>query len=182
MYDKMHLVPFGEYVPWNRVLRLTKLTAGRTDFSVGERPRIIKIDGLPAFAPLICYEAIFANEVRSLGTKPRWLLNVTNDAWFGQSSAPYQHLAAVRFRAIEMGLPLARVANTGISAMIDPYGRILAQLDLGSEGVLDVSLPKSLKNQTLYGRFGDGILALLMIVILSLSNVGIWCKRINQLS
>ncbi len=182
MYDKIHLVPFGEYVPWSRVLRFTKLTAGRTDFSVGKRPRIIKIDGLPAFSPLICYEAIFANEVRSLGTRPRWLLNVTNDAWFGQSSAPYQHLAAVRFRAIEMGLPLARVANTGISAMIDPYGRILSQLDLGSEGILDVALPKALKNRTLYGRFGDGILVLMMVAIVGLSNVGIGGKRKNQLS
>ena len=172
IYDKMHLVPFGEYVPWQKVLRFTKLTAGRTDFSVGKKPRTIKIDGLPAFAPLICYEAIFANEVRSLGKEPRWLLNITNDAWFGQSSAPYQHLAAVRFRAVEMGLPLARVANTGISAMIDPYGRILAQLDLGSEGILDVLLPKALKNQTLYRRFGNGAVVLLMIVIVALSKVG----------
>jgi apolipoprotein N-acyltransferase len=171
IYDKMHLVPFGEYVPWRSVLGLVKLTTGRTDFSVGEMPRIIKISGLPAFAPLICYEAIFANEVRSLGAHPHWLLNITNDAWFGYSSAPYQHLAAVRFRAVEMGMPLARVANTGISAMIDPYGRVVAQLALGNEGVLDVSLPKSLENHTIYRRFGDGIVVLLMIVIVGISCV-----------
>ena len=168
-YDKMHLVPFGEYVPWRSFLRLTKLTAGRTDFSVGETPRTIKIAGLPMFAPLICYEAIFAHEVRSLGAQPLWLLNITNDAWFGQSSAPYQHLAAVRFRAVEMGMPLARVANTGISAMVDPYGRVVAQLALGSKGVLDVFLPKALENKTIYRRFGDIIVALLMIVIVGLS-------------
>jgi apolipoprotein N-acyltransferase len=171
IYDKMHLVPFGEYVPWRSVLRLTKLTAGRTDFSVGETPRTINISGLPAFAPLICYEAIFSNEVRSIRVHPRWLLNITNDAWFGQSSAPYQHFAAVRFRAVEMGLPLARVANTGISAMIDPYGRVVAQLALGRQGVLDVSLPKPLKNQTIYRRFGDSIVVILMIIIAGLSSV-----------
>ena len=158
-------------MPWRSVLRLTKLTAGRTDFSVGKTTRTIKISGLPIFAPLICYEAIFANEVRSLGAHPRWLLNITNDAWFGQSSAPHQHIAAVRFRAVEMGMPLARVANTGISAMIDPYGRILAQLALGREGVLDVPLPRALKNQTIYRRFGDSIVAFLMIVIVGLSSV-----------
>ena len=172
VYDKIHLVPFGEYVPWRNVLRFTKLTEGRTDFSMGQTPRTLKVTGLPVFAPLICYEAIFANEVRALGIEPRWLLNITNDAWFGQSSAPYQHLAAVRFRSIEMGLPLARVANTGISAMIDPYGRILAQLALGSEGVLDVDLPKALKKQTLYGQFGDGIVALMMIVCVGFAAVG----------
>ena len=172
IYDKIHLVPFGEYVPWRSVLKFTKLTEGRSDFSVGQLPRTLKVTGLPAFAPLICYEAIFANEVGSLGIQPRWLLNITNDAWFGQSSAPYQHLAAVRFRSIEMGLPLARVANTGISAMIDPYGRILAQLALDSEGVLDVDLPKALKSQTLYGRFGDAIVALMMIVYVGFAAVG----------
>jgi apolipoprotein N-acyltransferase len=171
IYDKMHLVPFGEYVPWRSVLGLIKLTAGRTDFSVGKMPRTIKISGLPAFAPLICYEDIFDNEVRSLGAQPRWLLNITNDAWFGQSSAPYQHLAAVRFRAIEMGMPLARVANTGISAMIDSYGRVVTQLALGSEGVLDVSLPKALKTQTIYRRFGDGILVLITIVVVGVFSI-----------
>ena len=172
IYDKIHLVPFGEYVPWRSVLKFTKLTEGRSDFSMGQLPRTLKVTGLPAFAPLICYEAIFANEVGTLGIQPRWLLNITNDAWFGQSSAPYQHLAAVRFRSIEMGLPLARVANTGISAMIDPYGRILAQLALDSEGVLDVDLPKALKSQTLYGRFGDAIVALMMIVCVGFAAVG----------
>ncbi len=162
VYDKRHLVPFGEYVPWRSLLSLTKLTEGRTDFSIGKTARTIALKGLPEFAPLICYEAIFTSEVRELGLKPKWLLNITNDAWFGQSAGPYQHLAAVRFRAVEMGLPLARVANTGISAMVDPYGRIMQQLPLGGEGVLDVPLPTALEAKTLYGRFGD-LLVFLMI-------------------
>lgn len=168
VYDKQHLVPFGEYVPWRSVLDITKLTEGRGDFSVGQTDRTLNLEGLPAFSPLICYEIIFAKEVRSLGDVPAWLLNITNDAWFGFSSGPYQHLAITRFRAVEMGLPVVRVANTGISALIGPYGRTIDQLGLGVEGVLDVGLPHRLTGQTIYARFGD-LIVLLMVLICGVS-------------
>ncbi len=166
VYDKVHLVPFGEYVPWRSVLDITKLTAGRSDFSKGQTDRTISLSGLPVFAPLICYEIIFADEVRKLGDAPHWLLNITNDAWFGFSSGPYQHYSITRFRAAEMGMPIVRVANTGISALIDPYGRTVAQLNLGVEGVLDVGLPARLAERTVYARYGD-LVVLLMIMLCS---------------
>jgi len=100
--------------------------------------------------------------VRRIEGQPKWILNITNDAWFGYSSGPFQHLALTRFRAVEMGLPVIRVANTGISALIDPYGRIVEQLDLGVEGILDVKLPQALTVTPLYGRFGDGIVLLMI--------------------
>ena len=96
---------------------------------------------MPPFLPLICYEAIFPHELGAPGPRPEWLVQVTNDAWFGELAGPHQHLAQARVRAIEQGLPLARAANTGISAMIDPYGRVLARLELGTEGHLDAELP-----------------------------------------
>ncbi len=164
VYDKVHLVPFGEYVPWRSVLDITKLTAGRSDFSVGRTARTLSLPGLPAFSPLICYEIIFADQVRSLGTAPKWLLNITNDAWFGASSGPYQHLALAQFRAVEMGLPVVRVANTGISALIGPHGRVIEQLDLGRQGVLDVGLPRALREQTLYARYGDRLVVLMLLI------------------
>jgi len=163
VYDKTHLVPFGEYVPFRSVLPITKLTAGRTDFSPGTGTRVWNLSGLPPLAPLICYEAIFPAEVRAVGPEPKWLLNVTNDAWFGLSAGPYQHFAAVRFRAVEMGLPLVRVANTGISAVVDAYGRIRAQLGLGLQGVVDSPLPEAISTPPLYRRFGDGITFFLVL-------------------
>jgi apolipoprotein N-acyltransferase len=152
-YDKFHLVPFGEYVPFRNWIGMTKLTAGRTDFSAGNGPRTISLPGLPPVSPLICYEVIFPENVTEPGTAPRWLLNITNDAWFGVSSGPYQHFAMARLRAVEQGLPLIRAANTGISGAIDSYGRTVALLGLGEQGVVDSALPRGLANPTLYSRF-----------------------------
>ena len=171
-YDKIHLVPFGEYIPFRKYFESIAQLISKKDFSSGENKDNINLEGIGNILPLICYEILFSDDVRSrVSKKTKLIINITNDAWFGQSSAPYQHFAAVRFRAVEMGLPLARVANTGISAMIDPYGRVVAQLALGRQGVLDVSLPKPLKNQTIYRRFGDSIVVILMIIIAGLSSV-----------
>ncbi len=179
-YDKFHLVPFGEYMPLGEWLGLKKLTAGRTDFSAGPGPGTISLPGLPPVSPLICYEIIFAGRVvdrdnggegsRSPGANfPGWLLNVTNDAWFGDSAGPRQHLVAARFRAIEQGLPVIRAANTGISAAIDPYGRVLDSLPLGRDGVIDTPLPVALRTGIFYPVLGDMPLLLLCMAMIVFS-------------
>ena len=144
-YDKMHLVPFGEYLPFQdfmESLGIMQLTGVRGGFSSGAGPRLLPLPGAPPASPLICYEIIFPDDVTESSARPGWLLNVTNDAWFGSSAGPYQHLHQAQVRAVEQGLPVARAANTGISALIDPYGRILAKINLGEKGVIDVDLPK----------------------------------------
>ena len=152
-YDKTHLVPFGEYMPLQEVLPLSQLTGG-SGFTAGPGPVIMSLPGLPDFSPLICYEVIFPGAVTASGSRPQWLFNLTNDAWFGLSSGPYQHLAAAQMRAAEEGLPVVRVANTGISAVIDGYGQIVAGIDLGVSGSVDSGLPQALP-PTLYVKFGN---------------------------
>jgi apolipoprotein N-acyltransferase len=161
-YDKFHLVPFGEYMPFRGVLPVGGIAAGATDFSSGDGPATLEVPGLPPFSPLICYEVIFPGAVKDSGNRPEWLLNVTNDAWYGISAGPHQHFAISRVRAVEEGLPLVRAANTGISGVIDGYGRVTAYLGLGERGVLDVGLPKALP-LTPYGRVGDMILVVLLM-------------------
>lgn len=163
-YDKSHLVPFGEYMPLRNVLGLDKLTAGATDFSAGQGPRTLRLKGLPPVSPLICYEVIFPGQVVDPKDRPQWLLNVTNDGWYGVSSGPYQHFAAARLRAVEEGLPLVRVANTGISGVIDGYGRVVAKLGLARKGILDSDLPRAL-GPTPYGRLGNWIVGLLVLMV-----------------
>ncbi len=153
-YDKFHLVPFGEYVPLRDILPIQKITPGTIDFSTGDGPHTITLPGLPPFSPLICYEAIFPGAVVDPAHRPDWLLNITDDAWYGNTSGPFQSVAIARLRAIEEGLPLARDGDNGISAMFDPYGRVVARLDLDAVGALDVSLPLPLP-PTLYSRWGD---------------------------
>jgi len=171
VYDKVHLVPFGEYLPLQGLLEglglqnLTKMAGG---FLSGDRRRAMEIAGAPKVLPLICYEAIFPGAAVPAGERPGWLVNVTNDGWFGISSGPYQHFQQARVLAIAEGLPLVRAANTGISAVVDPVGRILKSLPLGEEGVLDAQLPRAL-GATVYARFGNyiliGMLALGLILI-----------------
>ncbi|MCW6506812.1 apolipoprotein N-acyltransferase [Lichenifustis flavocetrariae] len=156
-YDKVHLVPFGEYLPLDGLLRaigLKNFVHIPGGFDSGVRRRLLDVPGLPPAAPVICYEAIFSGAVLPEGpsaSRAGVILNVTNDGWFGQTSGPYQHFAMARLRAIEEGLPLIRAANTGISAIIDPYGRIRASLPLGARGVLDGALPKRIA-PTLFAR------------------------------
>ncbi len=146
-YDKVRLVPFGEFVPFENILEkigISHLVEMPGGFSPGDRPRTIKLPNGLGVGALICYEAIFPWGNIDSAEKPDLLVNVTNDAWFGLTPGPYQHLAQARVRAIELGLPLIRAANTGISAVIDPYGRIVSRLDLGITGVLDTWVPQSL--------------------------------------
>lgn len=140
-YDKHHLVPFGEFIPFRHILPLDNIAGGHGDFARGPGPSTLSADDIPPFSPLICYEAIFPEEATDGTGKAKWLLNVTNDAWFGASSGPYQHLEMARLRAVETGLPLVRAANTGISALVDPYGRIIRRLPLGEVGIIDFYLP-----------------------------------------
>lgn len=166
-YDKHHLVPFGEFVPMRAILPIDKITPGTVDFSRGPGPQALAVPGAPSASPLICYEAIFPEEaVPPNGERPGWLLNITNDAWFGTSTGPYQHLAMSRMRAVEQGLPLVRAANTGISAVTDAYGRVLHSLPLNSQGVLDSPLPKATVKATTYTRFGLIYLLFLIGLIL----------------
>ena len=140
VYDKIHLVPFGEYLPFQDFLerlglmQLTKLPGG---FIAGDRRRAMEVPRAPRMLPFLCYEIIFPGEAMPGSERPGWMINLTNDGWFGISSGPYQHLQQARVRAIEQGLPLVRAANTGISAVIDPLGRIIKSLPLGAEGVMD---------------------------------------------
>ena len=167
VYDKVHLVPFGEYLPFQDFMerlgfmQLTKVVGG---FIPGDRRRILAVPRAPSFAPLICYEIIFPGAALPTGERAGWMLNLTNDGWFGISSGPHQHFQQARLRAIEEGLPLVRAANTGISAVVDPLGRVVRSLPLGSEGVLDAPLPKPM-TVTSYARFGD--LPAMMIVAIA---------------
>ncbi len=163
-YKKAHLVPFGEYVPFRDLLPIHKITPGAVDFTKGAGLRTLSIPSIPPFSPLICYEALFPGEVvdsTARAKRPEWLLNITNDAWYGLSAGPYQHLALVRIRAIEEGLPLVRVANNGVSAVVDPCGRVLHKLGLDDIGFIDFELPKALP-ATPYSRVKEGFFWLLL--------------------
>ncbi|MDP9137431.1 MAG: apolipoprotein N-acyltransferase [Pseudomonadota bacterium] len=156
-YDKVHLVPFGEYLPfaqWLEPLGVRRLVTIPASFAAGAGRTAIDLGLAGVMAPLICYEAIFPGRVRAPGRRQDWLLNITNDGWFGSTGGPLQHFAQARFRAIEEGLPLVRAANTGISAVIDAYGRPLVLLPVGARGVIDSRLPAPLP-ATVYARVGD---------------------------
>lgn len=166
IYDKIHLVPFGEYLPlntWLDAIGLEPLTRRRGGFTAGPRPRpLMALPRASVFAPLICYEAIFPRAIVQGDERPAFLVNVTNDGWFGNTTGPRQHLHQARVRAVEEGLPLLRVANNGISAVVDGRGRILHRLDLDVVGVIDARVPPAMA-PTLYSRFGDLWFALMLL-------------------
>ncbi|NOX73270.1 MAG: apolipoprotein N-acyltransferase [Alphaproteobacteria bacterium] len=172
IYDKTHLVPFGEYVPFGGFLSRFGIYGLAAEdgagFSSGTDRKLLDLGALGKVVPLICYESIFPNLSRFTDQRPDWILQITNDAWFGQLAGPQQHLAQARMRAIEQGLPFVRAANTGVSAVIDPRGRIVAQIGLGKAGFLDVPLPKAEK-VTLYNKTGD--FAVLVLLLLGLGSV-----------
>lgn len=176
-YDKTHLVPFGEYLPGPlrtliEAVGLREFVRVPGGFEPGARRGLLRVPGLPPAAAVICYEAIFPGAVVPAGgVRPGLLLNVTNDAWFGLTPGPHQHLAQARMRAIEEGLPLVRAANNGVSAVIDPYGRTLRSLPLGAEGVLDAGLPESI-GLTPYARLGDGVFGAMVVGVLLLAFAG----------
>jgi apolipoprotein N-acyltransferase len=170
-YDKWRLVPGGEFLPFEWLLKplgFRQLVTTPGSFTAGPGPVTIAVPGAPPAAMLVCYEAAFPHDLVDAAHRPGWIVNVTNDGWFGHSTGPYQHLAQARLRAIEQGLPLMRAANTGISAVIDAYGRIRTSLAIGSEGVIDSALPQALP-PTLYAQAGDGMLALLCVLGLGLA-------------
>ncbi|MCR4283463.1 MAG: apolipoprotein N-acyltransferase [Bauldia sp.] len=164
-YDKVHLVPFGEYLPFRGLLDslgMRQLIALPGGFSPGRRLRTLTLPTAPPFGPLICYEIVFPGAVVEPANRPAWLLNVTNDGWYGRTPGPYQHFLQARVRAVEEGLPLVRAANTGISGIVDAHGREIAGLDLGRIGAVDGPLPAALP-PTPYGRFGDFIFLALVV-------------------
>ena len=173
IYDKHHLVPFGEYIPYANLFSQIGLSAIANavpgGMTAGPGPQLMPFGALGTAVPLICYEAVFAQDVAGAPGRGSFLLQITNDAWFGTWSGPYQHLAQARMRAVEQGLPMIRVANTGISAMIDPHGRIIAELPLGEAGYADAPLPAALP-PTFYAKTGDFPVFLLTLALV----FGLW--------
>jgi apolipoprotein N-acyltransferase len=167
LYDKYHLVPFGEYMPLGdlaaRIGFFGLAAQAGQGYSPGPGAELMSLGDFGPAVPLICYEAVFPQDVNAAPGRARLLLQITNDAWFGTWSGPYQHLAQARMRAIEQGLPMVRAANTGISAVIGPRGRILASIPLGQAGYADAKLPEPLP-PTLYARSGDWPVFLLLLV------------------
>ena len=167
-YDKAHLVPFGEYVPLGAILSFVEAITGMSGFVAGNGMKTIALDGFPAVGPLICYEAIFPRQVVDHTHRPQWLLNLTNDAWFGNSIGPYQHWAHAAMRAIEEGVPVIRVASTGISGIVDARGHVSHQLGLNQSGVILANLPAALSNQTFFSLYGNWPVLLFSITLLGL--------------
>jgi apolipoprotein N-acyltransferase len=175
-YAKHHLVPFGEYVPWRGLLPFQRIVESLGDFTPGPGPRTLAFGPFPFPGVAICYEIIFPGHVVDDRVRPDWIFNATNDAWFGTSIGPWQHFASARMRAVEEGLPLVRAANTGISAVVDPLGRVTAILELGERGIIDARLPRPLR-ATPYARFGDWML--LALLVASWTGHGL-LRRVNR--
>lgn len=166
--DKRHLVPFGEYVPFGGLLRhlgLRAIADSVGGYSAGQSRRSVNISDRLIYLPLICYEIIFPTDVDYQGARANFIVNVTNDAWYGATPGPYQHFQQARVRAVELGIPLLRAANNGISAVVDPYGRIVAQLALNEVGVVDATLPKAAVSYW-YSRPGNCVFFAILVVLL----------------
>ena len=170
-YDKSHLVPFGEYIPLRRFLPewIKPITNTVANFEAGPGPRTLQIGSYPPFGVLICYEIIFPAEITNHKQRPEWLINLTNDAWYGDSAGPRQHLISARLRAVEEGLSIVRVANSGISAGIDPLGRIIGQIPLNEHQILDIQLPSKLSTNTFYGNYGNFVPIFLIMLNITLA-------------
>ncbi len=157
--DKVHLVPFGEYLPFREALEsigLQQLAGDRGGFAPGNSRKLVTSGIAPQFLPLICYEVIFSGNLMDGNQRAGWIVNLTNDGWFGSTPGPYQHLRQAILRAVEEGLPLVRAANSGISLVVDPYGRVVKELSLGKSGILDSKLPKAL-GPTVFSQYGNSI-------------------------
>ena len=163
-YDKQRLVPFGEFFPFRSLFPFATAIVGPMDFTHGTTDRLFSIPRYGVVRPLICYEAIFPGVAGGLGARPDLLVNLTNDAWFGGTPGPYQHLEQARMRAVEEGIPMVRVANTGVSAAFDPYGRTLARIEMGVAGFADLALPGP-ASVTLYARWRETILVVGLILL-----------------
>ena len=178
-YDKSHLVPFGEYIPLRRYLPswIRPIASAIGSFRSGDGPKVINIPGQPSLGGLICYEVIFPHQILDPEKRPQWLVNLTNDGWYGDSAGPRQHLVATRLRAVEEGITIVRVAGSGISALISPLGIVIGQISLHQEGVLDLKLPQPPQFSTTYSRAGNLITLLLCALLLTLA---FWrSRRIN---
>ena len=174
--DKVHLVPFGEYLPFQDLAEsvgLQQLTQLKGGFEPGSRRQTIFQENIPGFLPLVCYEIIFSGDLFTGQKRPEWILNLTNDAWFGNTPGPYQHARQARLRSVEEGLPLVRAANSGISGVFDAYGRQKLQLSLSRAGVLDAPLPMKIE-PTIHARYGWIIN---MVVAFSFLSIGLIPKR-----
>lgn len=153
-YDKFHLVPFGEYLPFEEYWPFKPVAFSGGSMRAGDGLQTIRLNNIPPFSPLICYEVLFPHATTLKKDRPQWILNATNDSWYGNTSGPYQHLAITRTRAVEEGLPVIRAANTGISAVIDPMGRIVESLALNKQGIIDQPMPAFLP-PTVFSRLGN---------------------------
>ncbi len=161
-YDKVHLVPFGEYIPFRSFIPIPAIATLGTDFTAGEGLYTMRVPGLPPFSPLVCYEVIFPDKVIEVGDTPQFMVNVTNDGWYEHTTGPYQHFAIARVRTIEEGMPLVRVANKGVVAVIDAYGRSKAQFGWGWAGFVDSDLPQPVAGLTFYSHHRNMILWILL--------------------
>lgn len=164
IYNKSHLVPFGEYIPFQKYIPLTPIVRF-SGFTPGEGVKTQLIPDFPGFSPLVCYEVLFPGRVAEKTIRPEWIINVTNDSWYGNSPGPYQHLTKSIYRATEEGLPLMRSANTGVSAIIDSYGRVHSKIGYNKEGYIDAPLPLPATQQTLYSKYGDFFMYLLFFAL-----------------
>lgn len=181
LYSKNHLVPFGEYIPFRSILPsfIRPVTNMVAEFGRGEKYQTISPENFPEFAPLICYEIIFSDNIVRKNNDLKWIVLLTFDGWYGNSTGPYQHLAAAQMRAIEEGITVIRAANSGISAVISPFGEILAKLDLNERGTLDFEFIPT-KRDTLFGAYGNLLMWIVLVCMFAFAGLAESLKRKNQ--